>query len=210
MIAMCITYLVSGQLLSLVVSILLLQIFDTFSFLDLEGLELLSVVHSLVNSLIDSDKLLVVLHDLQLGCGLDLGSFNCAVKLTVECLHLLFVLNLQVLDLLESLLFILLEALIPSVVEVLHVLLTDLNILTHLSMLNVGPQLVLSRDNFGLKESHFLHQVLVQLVLVDLAALIGEQLHFLLHNLEDHDLLILVEHAITTLIEHLNELSRGV
>lgn len=47
--------LIRQQSLALVVSILLLQILHSFSFLDLEGFEFLAVVHGLVDSLIDSD-----------------------------------------------------------------------------------------------------------------------------------------------------------
>ena len=42
---------------------------------------------------------------------------------------------------------------------------------------------------------------------MDLAALLCKQLHLLLDNAEDKDLLVLVQNAITTLIEHLNKLS---
>ena len=41
-----------------------------------------------------------------------------------------------------------------------------------------------------------------------LAALFGEQLHFLLDKREDQDLLVLVEHAVAALIKHVDELLR--
>jgi hypothetical protein len=44
---------------------------------------------------------------------------------------------------------------------------------------------------------------------VDFAALLGKQLHFGLDHLKEENLFILVEDAITTLIEDLNELIRA-
>ena len=40
------------------------------------------------------------------------------------------------------------------------------------------------------------------------AALLGKQLHFLLDEREDEDLLVLIEDAITALVEHIDELLR--
>ena len=119
-------------------------------------------------------------------------------------------LNLEALDFVESILFVLLEALVPIVIEVLHKIFSDVDIFAHLGVLDVGTELVLSSHDLALEESNFLHEVLVKLILMDLTALISKQLHFLLDNLEDHDLLILVQHGITTLIEHFNEFSRSV
>ena len=93
--------------------------------------------------------------------------------------------HLQILNLLESLFLIDLEALLPLVVELLHVLVTDLDVLTHLSSLNVASKLVLIVDNLSLEESDFFHKVLVELILVHLAAFFGEQLHFLFDERED-------------------------
>lgn len=45
---------------------------------------------------------------------------------------------------------------------------------------------------------------------MDFAALFSVQLHFLLDNREDRNLLVLVEHAITALIEDFDELIGGV
>lgn len=114
--------------------------------------------------------------------------------------------NLQVLDFLKRLLFVNGETLLPSLVEVLHVLLTNLNILAHLRSLDVSAQLVLVVSDFSFKESDFLHEVLVKLVLVDLAALFSVQLHFLLNNGEDGNLFVLVKHAIATLVKDFDEL----
>ena len=142
-------FLGSQKLLALVVGILLLQSFDTFGLLDLEGLELLSVVHGFIDPLVEGHQLLVVLHDLQLGIGFDLGSLHGAVKFAVKRLHLLLVVNLQVLNLLERLLLVGLEALLPALVEILHVLLTDLNVLAHLGTLDVSAELVLVAGDFS-------------------------------------------------------------
>ena len=45
---------------------------------------------------------------------------------------------------------------------------------------------------------------------MDFAALFSVQLHFLLDNREDRNLLVLVEHAIPALIEDFDELVGGV
>ena len=119
-------------------------------------------------------------------------------------------LNLEALDFLESILFVLLEALVPIVIEVLHKVFSNVDIFAHLGVLDVGTELVLSSHDLAFEESNFLHEVLVELILMDLTTLISKQLHFLLDNLEDHDLLILVQNGITTLIEHLNELLRSI
>ena len=181
------------KLFPLVVSILLLEIFNTFGLGDFEQLEFLTIVHGLINTLVDGDQLFVILHDLQLGCGLDLGGLNSTIELAVECFHLLLVLHLEVLNLLKSFFLVGCEVLLPHVVEVLHVLLSNSDVLAHLSILNVCSEVVLEGANLGFEQSDFLHQVLVELVLMDLTALVGEQLHFLLDDGEDHDLLVFVE-----------------
>ena len=114
--------------------------------------------------------------------------------------------HLQVLNPLQSLLLVLLEAILPIVVEVLHVLVADLHIFAHLRLLNVRSELVLIRDDLSLQEPHLFHKVLVQLILVNLAALLGEQLHFLLDKRKNADLLVLVQDTVTTLVKDLEEL----
>lgn len=199
-------FLVSKKLLALIVCVFLLKSLYSFSLLDLESLELLSVVHGFVDSLVERHELLIVLHNLQLGVGLDLGSLHSTVKFAVKSFHLLLVINLQVLNLLKRFLFVNGETLLPSLVEILHVLLANLNVLSHLCSLDVSPQLVLIAGDFSFKESDFLHEVLVKLILVDLAALFGVQLHFLLDHRKDGNLFVLVKHPIATLVKHFDEL----
>lgn len=177
--------LVGKKRLTLVVCIFLLKCLDSFSFPDLECLEFLSIIHSLVDSLIDSDKLLIVLHDLQLGIGLDLSNLHSSVEFAVKGLHLLLVLDLQVLDPDQRLVFVFLEFELPVIVEVLHVLVADLHILAHLRDLDVGSQFVLVLNYLGLQETDLFHKILVQLVFVDFAALCSEQLHFFLDESKD-------------------------
>lgn len=133
----------------MVLCILLLKTFDTLSLLHLEIFQFFTVVHSLVDTLVHRDQLLVVLHDAQTERRLDLGYFDGAVQLAVQDLHLLFVLHLQALDLIQGFFLISLEALLPSVVELLHVLFSDSNVLTHLALLDVITKLVLEVDNLG-------------------------------------------------------------
>lgn len=114
--------------------------------------------------------------------------------------------DLQVLNLNQSFLFVDLKAVLPLFVEVTHQLFADLHVLFHLRLLDVGTQVILVKDDFSLKQSHFLHQVFVQLVLVNFAALLSEQLHFLFDNRENHNLLILIEHTVATLVKDFQKL----
>jgi hypothetical protein len=120
------------------------------------------------------------------------------------------VLNLEVVNFVKCLFLVQLESLFPALVKVLHVLLTDGDVLAHLIVLDVGAQVVLEGNDFRLEQSHLFHQVLVKLVLVNFAALNCEQLHFLLDDREDHDLFVLVEDTVTALVEHIDELNGGV
>lgn len=85
----------------------------------------------------------------------------------------------------------------------------DFDVFLHLRLLNVGSQFVLVGHDFCLQQSHLLHQVFVQLIFVDFAALFGEQLHFFFDELEDENLFVFVEHAVTTHIKDLKELVGG-
>ena len=201
-------YLVTQQLFALVFSVLLSEVLNSFLLRNFEGLELFAVVHGFVNALVNRHQFFVVLHDLESGVWLYLRSLDGAVQLAVQVFHLLLVIDLEAVDFLERLFFVLLETLLPGAVEVLQVLLADLHVLAHLVLLDVDAQLVLEPDYLGLEQAHFLHQVFVQLVLVHLAALFGRQLHFLLDERENEDLLVLIEDAITALVEHIDELLR--
>ena len=119
-------------------------------------------------------------------------------------------LDLEPLHLLERLFFIQGEFLLPRAIEVLHMLLTDLDVFAHLSLLDILSHLILEHDDLGLQEPHLLHQVLVELILVHFAALLGKQLHFLLDERKYEDLLVLVQYAVTTLVEDVNEVLRIV
>ena len=69
--------------------------------------------------------------------------------------------NLQVLNPDKSVVLVLLELQLPIVVEVLHMLLTNRHILSHLRRLNVLAKLVLEVDNFSFQQAHFFHKILV-------------------------------------------------
>jgi len=119
------------------------------------------------------------------------------------------VLDLELLDPQESFLFIDSEAFFPTNVEVLHMLIANLHVLVHLFVLDVRSKLILIYNDLLFDGSDFLHQILVQLILVDLAALIGIQLHFLLDQWEDEHLLIFIQDAITALVEDIDEFLWG-
>ena len=114
--------------------------------------------------------------------------------------------QLKFLDFSQRVNFKLLELLLPLDVEVLEHIIANLDIFFHLSALDVKSQLVLVGDDLLLEESHLLHEVFVQLVLVNLGALLCQQLHLFFGALEDHDLLVFIKHAITTSIEDLQKL----
>ena len=97
---------------------------------------------------------------------------------------------------------------LPLLVEFLQMLITNGHIFLHLCSLDVSSEFILILDNIDFKQANLLHQVLVQLIFVDFAALLCEQLHLFFDNGEDHDLLVLIQNSIATLVKHINELSR--
>ena len=118
--------------------------------------------------------------------------------------------HLKVLNLQKSIFFVLFKALLPILIELLHVLSTNGDVLFHLRCLNVGAQLVLEANDFSFKQSHLLHQIFIQLILVNFAAFVRKQLHFLFDDREDDDLLVLVKNSVTTQIKHFDELLRRI
>ena len=80
-------------------------------------------------------------------------------------------------------------------------IISDLDILTHLLVLDVRAELLLVPNDLLLQSARFFHQVFVKLILLHFAALLGKELHFFLDCGEDYDLFIFVEDAITTLIK---------
>lgn len=80
-------------------------------------------------------------------------------------------LDLQRLDFVKCFDLIIFEVPLPTTIEVLHVFLADLNVLSHLVPLNVLAQFILERNDLYLQKSHFLHKILVELILVHLTAL---------------------------------------
>ena len=204
--ALLLAYLMFYEFLALIFFILLLKCGDTLALLNFEFLQLLPVVHSFIDSLIDSDQLLIVLHSLQSGIWLNLGGFNGSVQLAVQSFHLLLMVDLKALNFFQRLLLVDLEALLPCVIEFLHMLFTDSHILSHLSALDVGAEFVLILDNLILEKADFLHQVLVKLILMYFTTLFSEQFHFFLDHREDQHLFIFVKNTVATHIKHIKEL----
>ena len=118
--------------------------------------------------------------------------------------------DLQILDLVQRISLELFKLCLPILIELLEMFVTNGHILLHLGSLNVSSQFILVFDDVSLHHSNLLHQILVDLVFVDLDALLREQLHLLFDNGEDEDLFILIKNAITTLVEDLNELCWSV
>lgn len=89
----------------------------------------------------------------------------------------------------------------PLHIEFLEQVVTDINVLLHLCLLNVRSHFVLETDDVALEKSNFFHEVLVELVLMNLHAFFSKQLHLFLGALEDHDLLIFVQDTVTARVE---------
>ena len=116
--------------------------------------------------------------------------------------------DLQILNLVQRVFLEVLKLSLPVLVEILEMLVSNRDILLHLSGLNVSSQLILVLDNISLHHTDLLHQVFIELVLVHFTALFSKQLHLLFDDGEHEDLLILIQDSITALIEDLNELNR--
>ena len=65
---------------------------------------------------------------------------------------------------------------------------------------------MLVRVDVSLEQSHFSHQILVQLVLLDMAELLGQDVHLFFDGGKNEDLLILIQLSISTLVKHIEEL----
>jgi len=98
-----------------------------------------------------------------------------------------------------------LEVLLPLHVEFLQGFLANFNVVFELPLLNIAAKFILISNDFLFKKPHFPHQILVQLVLENLAALVGQQLHFFLDNGEQQNLFIFVEQAVATLVKNFYE-----
>jgi hypothetical protein len=200
--------LLSQQMLSLVVGVLLPQVFNPLCLLDFIVSEFLPIIHCFFDSLVDSHQLLVVLHFLKFRRWLDFDCLDGLVQLGVELLHLVLMLNLQIFDLDYGFVLKLLEFMLPIAVELLELFVADVDVLLELVLLDVGPEFVLVLIEVFLKEADFAHEVLVQLILLHRAQFVRQDVHLLLDKAEDQDLLVLVEGAVAALVENLQELLR--
>jgi len=196
--------------LALLLGVFLSEELDALRLLILKVLELLAVVLGFLDALVHGDERLTVLEELELGVGLDVGALDGAVQLLVEHVHLVLVLVLQVVHLHDRLVLELVELALPRLVEVLEHLVADVDVLSHLGLLDVLAKFVLVAHDVSFKKSDLAHQILVQRVLVNLAALGRDQEHLLLDRGEDQDLLVLVEHAVVALVEDIDELLGGL
>jgi hypothetical protein len=119
--------------------------------------------------------------------------------------HLHLVILFQVLYLDERLVLEVGEALFPLVVELLQLGVSDLDVLSELSLLDVLAQLILVLHDVLLQLTHLPHQVLEHLVLQDVAQFLCQQLHLRLYQREYQYLLVLIQKTIFVHIEHLYE-----
>lgn len=131
------------ETLALVVGVLCSQVVDALLLLDLKDLKFFSVVHGLLDSLVDGHKLLVLLHVLQLVRRLDLHGLDRSVQLLVEQLHLLLVLATEVFHFDVAFLSEHIELSVPVTDELLQLFIADLDVFLKLSILDVNAQLIL-------------------------------------------------------------------
>ena len=197
-------FLLSLERTPLLSGIFLPQFFDSFRLSHFQLRQLVSVVDGLFDSLVHCDQLFVVLHFAQLSRRFDFSGFNSSAQLLVQHVHLLIVALLKFVDLGHVLVLLLLKVLLPLDIEFLQGFLANFNIVFELSLLDIRSKFVLVCHNFCFEESDFAHQILIELIFEDFAALVRQQLHLLLDDSEEQDLLILVQQSITTIVEHLN------
>ena len=163
---------------------------------------------NLIDPFINCNKLLVILHNFQPRIRLDLGMLHSSVKLTIEGLHLLLMIDLQILNSFHGFLLVYSEFLIPRSVELLHVVLSNCDIFSHLCSLNICSQFVLELNDISFKQSYLFHQIFVKLVLLYFAALIGIQLHFFFDSQEDKHLFVFVQDSIASHIKDIKKFLR--
>ena len=82
----------------------------------------------------------------------------------------------------QTFVLVLLELLLPLSIKILKLLITDLNILSELVLLDVGSEFILVLINICLKYSNFTHQILIQCILLNIAEFLSKDLHFLLYE----------------------------
>lgn len=74
------------------------------------------------------------------------------------------------------------KILFPISVELLHFLVTDFNILSQLRILNIRSEVILEHAYISFEQSDFPHEIFVKLIFLDVAELLGENLHLLLND----------------------------
>ena len=99
---------------------------------------------------------------------------------------------------------------LPLFAEFLEFIFSDFDILLQLSLLDISPKFVLIIDDVLLKLSNLLHQVLEELILVNLVELLRQKTHFLLDQRKNQDLFILIQKAIFIVIENFDNLCWSV
>jgi hypothetical protein len=84
---------------------------------------------------------------------------------------------LQVFDLAERLIFKVGEVLLPLVIEVLQLSVTNFDVLRKLSLLDVLSEFVLVLHDILFKLTHLTHKVFEHLIFQDVTELLCQQLH---------------------------------
>jgi hypothetical protein len=165
--------LVREKSISLVFSIFIPEFFDSHGFLDLKISEFLPVIHGFLDSLIDGNKFLIILVFFELGRGLDFGSLDSSIQFLIQLIHLELMLHLQFFDLDKRIVFEVCEMLLPLIVEVLQLRVTNLDILGQLADLDVFPEFILVLNDVLFELADFTHEILKHLILKNIAELLG-------------------------------------
>lgn len=88
----------------------------------------------------------------------------------------------QLLDLNHAIILELGKILFPISVELLHLFVTDFYVLSQLIVLNIRSEIILEHAYVSFEQSDFSHEIFVKLILLNVAELLGENLHLLLDN----------------------------
>jgi hypothetical protein len=139
------------QGLSLLGGILLSKILNPLGLFDLQDLELLSIIHCFFDSLVNSNKFLIILHLLQFRRWLYLNCFNSSVKLHIQHFHLFLVLKLELFNFNEAFVTKFSKLSFPISVKLLELLITNIHVLSELMLLDVGSEFILEHSNINLK-----------------------------------------------------------
>jgi len=75
-------------------------------------------------------------------------------------------------------LFVYFELFFPFSEEFLELLITDIDILSKLVLLNISPQFILILVDIDFKKAHFFHKIFIKGIFLNIAEFFSQNLHF--------------------------------